>query len=154
MTRRLCTLGFLAMCLAAGHDRAQAQVSGRSATPRTTNLRGARDQPGLFTQRLVLPPDFCGPIHVHDRELHGLVLRGVLLMGMTDSAGPLEVREHAAGSFVVVPARRPHVEGSVGETEIHLSGIGPVGTIIVDSLANGRCGRASGVDRSSPRDQR
>jgi hypothetical protein len=49
------------------------------------------------------------------------------------------VREYPAGSFVAVPAGRVHVEGSVVETEIHLSGIGPVVTTVVDSSKTPRC---------------
>jgi quercetin dioxygenase-like cupin family protein len=131
-------LGLAGALLGAGPSATSAQASGQAATPQVSNLAGARDQPGLFTQRLLLPANFCGPLHTHDRDLHGLVLRGILRMGFADSAGRLEVREYSAGSFVVVPAGRRHVEGSPVETEIHLSGIGPMGTTVVDSTP-GRC---------------
>lgn len=121
------------------YEGAMAQATGQAAAPHVTELAGARDRPGLFTQRLVLPANFCGPIHVHDRELHGLVLRGVLRMGVADSAGGIDVREYPAGSFVVVPAGRLHVEGSAPETEIHLSGIGPVETVVKASPGAERC---------------
>jgi hypothetical protein len=116
-----------------------AQAPGQNGVPRATNLAGARDQPGLFTQRLLLPAGFCGPLHIHDGDLHGLVLRGALLMGFPDSTGRLVVREYPAGSFVVVRAGRRHVEGSRVETEIHLSGIGPLGTTVLDSGQPQRC---------------
>jgi hypothetical protein len=107
--------------------------------PLVTNLAGARDRPGLFTQRLLLPANWCGPVHLHDHDLHGLVLRGVLRMGFADSVGRLDVREYRAGSFVAVPAGRVHVEGSAVETEIHLSGIGPMVTTVLDSSTTPRC---------------
>ena len=116
-----------------------AQAPTQGGAPRATNLAGARDRPGLFTQRLLLPADFCGPLHIHNGDLHGLVLRGALLMGFPDSTGRLVVREYPAGSFVVVTAGRRHVEGSRVETEIHLSGIGPLGTTVVDSDQPLRC---------------
>jgi hypothetical protein len=62
-------------------------------------------------------------------------------MGFEDSAGRIEVREYPAGSFVPVPAGRRHVEGSPVETEVHLSGIGPVRTTVVDSTRRNRCER-------------
>ena len=116
-----------------------AQAPEEKGAPRARNLSGARDQPGLFTQRLFLPANFCGPVHIHDGDLHGLVLRGALRMGFPDSTGRLVVREYPVGSFVVVPAGRRHVEGSRVETEIHLSGIGPLGTTVVESGQPQRC---------------
>jgi quercetin dioxygenase-like cupin family protein len=117
------------------------------AAPRATDLAGARDRPGLFTQRLILPAGFCGPLHTHDGDLHGLVLRGALRMGFADSAGKLVVQEHPPGSFVVVPAGRRHVEGSAVETEIHLSGVGPLGTTVVDGGEPQRCTADAGRHR-------
>jgi hypothetical protein len=129
----------LAALLAVTPDGIAAQDTGPGAVPRVVDLAGARDRPGLFTQRLFLPANFCGPVHIHDRDLHGLVLRGILRMGIADTTGRLDVREYSAGNFVVVPSGRRHVEGSPVETEIHLSGIGPVETTVVDSAAPGRC---------------
>jgi quercetin dioxygenase-like cupin family protein len=108
-----------------------------------TNLAGDRNRPGLFTQRLLLPANFCGPLHIHDHDLHGLVLRGILRMGFADSTGRVTVREYPAGSFVAVPAEKVHVEGSAVETEIHLSGIGPLVTTVVDSNRTQRCAPTS-----------
>ena len=138
-------LSFAAGFVGAIPGSASGQAPSMATAPRVTNLAGARDQSGLFTQRLVLPANFCGPIHTHDGDLHGLVLRGILRMGFADSSGSLNVREYPAGSFVVVPAGRRHVEGSAAETEIHLSGIGPLGTAVVDSITPQRCtpGRGS-----------
>jgi hypothetical protein len=116
-----------------------ATQSGATPAPRVTNLAGARDRPGLFAQRLLLPAHYCGPLHTHDRDLHGLVLRGVLRMGFADSTGKVDVRSYPAGNFVPVPAGRPHVEGSLVETEVHLSGIGPVRTTVVDSMMRRDC---------------
>jgi hypothetical protein len=120
-------------------EKALAQAPDRGAASRVTNLAGARDQPGLFTQRLLLPANFCSPVHVHNQDLHGLVLRGTLWMGYPDSAGVLHGRNYERGSFVPVPAGQQHVEGSAVETEIHLSGIGPLRTTIADSGAPRGC---------------
>ncbi|HEY7505730.1 MAG TPA: DUF6010 family protein [Gemmatimonadales bacterium] len=136
-------LGFAVTLLGATAGELGAQNSGQVTAPRVTNLAGARDQPGLFTQRLLLPANYCGPLHTHDHDLHGLVLRGILLMGFLDSAGTLEVRQYSAGSFVPVPAGKVHLEGSPVETEIHVSGIGPLVTTVVDSAPGLRCTSAS-----------
>lgn len=48
-----------------------------------------------------------GPVHTRDGELHGLVLRGALRMGIADSAGALRVREHPARSFVTDSSPTP-----------------------------------------------
>jgi hypothetical protein len=144
------SLGFAVTLLSAVAGDLDAQDSAQVAAPRVVNLAGARDQPGLFTQRLLLPANYCGPLHTHDHDLHGLVLRGILLMGLVDSAGTLEVRQYSAGSFVPVPAGRVHLEGSPVETEIHLSGIGPMVTTVVDSTTAGPCtpgSRGSGTPR-------
>jgi hypothetical protein len=136
-------LGFAVTLLGAAAGGLDAQDSGQARAPRVTNLEGGRDRPGLFSQRLHLPANYCGPLHTHDHDLHGLVLRGILLMGVVDSAGTLEVREYPSGSFVPVPAGRVHLEGSPVETEIHLSGIGPLVTTVVDSTPTRRCTVAS-----------
>ena len=126
-----------ARCIAAlmllGAPVLRAQDTGPSTAPRVTDLAGDRNRPGLFTQRLLLPANFCGPLHTHNHDLHGLVLRGILRMGFADSTGRVTMREYPAGSFVPVPAGKAHVEGSAVETEIHLSGIGPLATTVVDS---------------------
>ncbi len=136
--------GIRGLCLVAallgnGPENGSAQEADSSTGPRLTNLAGSRNQPGLFTQRLVIPAHFCSPVHSHDHDLHGLVLRGVLWMGFLDSLGRLQVREYPSGSFVPVPAGRRHVEGSPEQTEIHLSGIGPLRTTVVDSATPSRC---------------
>jgi hypothetical protein len=126
-------VGLAVVLLGASPGVLRAQESGRLTAPRVTNLAGDRDRPGLFTQRLLLPANYCGPLHTHDRDLHGLVLRGILLMGFADSSGRVVVREYPTGSFVPVPAHKVHLEGSAAETEIHLSGTGPLVTTVVDS---------------------
>jgi quercetin dioxygenase-like cupin family protein len=137
-------IGFTAAIVAAPCVGAHAQAPAQPSAPRVTPLAGSRDRPGLFTQRLILPAEFCGPVHVHDHGLHGLVLRGRLRMGLADSAGKLKIREYPPGSLVVVPAGRQHVEGSGPETEIHLSGIGPLRTEVVDSTTPRRCSPVEG----------
>lgn len=137
-------LSLVAALLGTSAGSGSAQEPGPGTTPRIRDLAGSRDRPGLFTQRLVIPPGFCSPVHTHDRDLHGLVLRGVLLMGLADSLGRLEVREFPPGSFVPVPAGQPHVEGSLVETEIHLSGIGPLRTTAVDSARLSLCTTRTG----------
>ena len=132
-------LGFALLMLGVAPGALRAQDATGRAAPRVTNLAGDRDRPGLFTQRLILPANFCGPLHIHDHDLHGLVLRGILRMGFADSSGRVTVREYPAGSFVAVPAGKVHVEGSAVETEIHLSGIGPLVTTVVDSSRTQRC---------------
>ena len=124
-------LGIAALMLGAA-PILYAQDTSRSRAPRVTSLAGDRNQSGLFTERLLLPADFCGPLHIHNHDLHGLVLRGILRMGFADSTGNVTVREYPVGSFVPVPAGMPHIEGAAVETEIHLSGIGPLVTTVVD----------------------
>jgi hypothetical protein len=112
----------------------------RSA-PRIVPLAGARDRSGLFAQRLILPPGYCSALHTHNGELHGLVMRGTLRLGIADSTGKLTVREYSEGNFIPVPVGRAHVEGgAIGqETEIYVTGVGPIQTTIVDSTKPNRC---------------
>lgn len=111
------------------------------SAPHIVPLAGARDQSGLFAQRLILPPSYCSPLHTHNGELHGLVVRGTLRLGIADSSGKLTVSDYSEGSFIPVPADRAHVEGSRAgqETEIYVTGIGPIQTTIVDSVKPSRC---------------
>jgi hypothetical protein len=145
--RGLC---LVAAFLGGSLENGLAQDPNRSTTPQVTNLAGARDQPGLFTQRLRMPANFCSPVHVHNHDLHGLVLRGILWMGFPDSTGEFHVREYPPGSFVPVPAGQRHVEGSAVETEIHLSGIGPLRTTVVDSSPPLRCLPGMGTSPGTP----
>jgi hypothetical protein len=112
-----------------------------ASAPRVIPLAGARDRPGLFAQRLILPAGYCSALHTHNRELHGLVMRGSLRLGIADSTGRMTVREYSEGSFIPVPAARTHVEGSAAgkETEIYVTGVGPIQTSIVDSAKADRC---------------
>jgi hypothetical protein len=112
-----------------------------ASAPRVVPLAGSRDRPGLFAQRLILPPGYCSAIHTHNGELHGLVMRGTLRLGIADSSGKLNLLEYPEGSFVPVPARRAHVEGARAgqETEIYVTGVGPIRTTIVDSTKASRC---------------
>jgi hypothetical protein len=68
-------------------------------------------------------------------------MRGTLRLGIADSSGKLNVLEYPVGSFVPVPARRAHVEGARAgqETEIYVTGVGPIRTTIVDSTKGSRC---------------
>lgn len=118
-------------------SREPASASG----PRVVPLAGSRDQLGLFAQRLILPPGYCSAVHTHNGELHGLVTRGTLRLGMADSSGKLTVGEYPEGSFVPVPAGRAHAEGAKAgqETEIYVTGIGPIRTTIVDSAKATGC---------------
>jgi hypothetical protein len=109
--------------------------------PRVVPLSGSRDQPGLFAQSLILPPGYCSAVHTHNGELHGLVRQGTLRLGVADSSGKLTFGEYPEGSFVPVPAGRAHVEGASAaqETEIYVTGVGPIRTTIVDSAKIKRC---------------
>jgi|SRR5215207_840120 len=135
----------LAAILGGGWKSGSAQQPNPRAAPRVTDLAGSRDLPGLFTQRLVMPAGFCSPVHIHNQDLHGLVMRGDLVMGLRDSTGRLRVREDPVGSFVAVPAGQPHLEGSRVETEVHISGIGPLRTTALDSATPAQC--TPGKDR-------
>jgi quercetin dioxygenase-like cupin family protein len=112
-----------------------------ASAPRIVQLAGSRDQPGLFAQRLTFPPGYCSTVHLHNGELHGLVLRGSLRLGIADSGGKLTVGEYPEGSFVLVPAGRAHVEGAKAgqEAELYVTGVGPIRTTIVDSANAKRC---------------
>jgi proline iminopeptidase len=112
--------------------------------PLVVTLAGGRDKPGLFAQRVTFATGSCGPLHTHDRELHGLVLRGTLLLGVADSgSGRPVVREYTTGDFIPIPAGRLHVEGASDEAEVYVTGVGPVRTTMRDSASRGSCTPAS-----------
>lgn len=58
--RALCSVVVL---LGSSVETGLGQEPDRRTGPGVTNLAGGRDQPGLFTQRLVMPASFCSPVH-------------------------------------------------------------------------------------------
>jgi len=135
---RIVHLSFLAGTLLLAPAAAAGQQPPDSPRPRMVPLAGARETPGPFAQRLVLPRGYCSALHTHDGALHGLVLRGTLRLGLQDSSGQVVVREYPAGSFVPVPAGVLHVEGGAEEVEIYVTGVGPLRTIAAESSLNER----------------
>lgn len=151
---RMSFLAFLMAATACGGDSPRPATSGQVPNgegrlavpggefqPKVTRLAGDRDRPGLFAQRVTFAPGSCSPVHTHDRELHGLVTRGTLRLGVADSAGAIVVREYPVGSFIPIPAGRAHVEGAgaSGESEVYVTGVGPVRTVVRDSTSRKTC---------------
>lgn len=140
--RRLILITALLIAACGGATRI-VRAQGPGGGPHVATLAGARDKPGLFAQRVTFPTGSCGPLHTHDRELHGLVLRGTLLLGVSDSGAPPVVHAYTQGDFIPIPAGRVHVEGAADEAEVYVTGVGPVATAIRDSASSRACKPAS-----------
>jgi quercetin dioxygenase-like cupin family protein len=98
-------------------------------------LAGDREKAGLFAERQRFQAGYRSRPHVHNAELHIVVICGSARIGL--SAKPDSVRDQrvSPGGFVRIPAGVMHVEWFDRETVLHIQALGPVETIFVDSTA-------------------
>lgn len=86
---------------------------------------------GSFTMLLRLAPGAWIPPHSHNVAKRILVLEGSLLFGHGEQQDTTAVTRIPQGGFMLVPAERPHYEGTREPTVVALYGIGPFRTTFV-----------------------
>ena len=95
-------------------------------------LAGPLDKSVLYTQRVRLAPGGMIMPHTHPDTRYTTVLSGVLYVGVGENFDPAKATRYPAGSFVVMPAGKPHyVLAKKGEVVYQESGIGPTGASVV-----------------------
>lgn len=89
-------------------------------------LQGDPATPGRFVYRIRVPAGFSAPQHAHSTMLEAQIIRGAVRF---DFPGTDQSQFVRAGERVRVPAGLPHGETALIETEMQVSGIGPVITL-------------------------
>ena len=98
-------------------------------------LAGDRAKSGLFALRFKYPDGLRLPPHTHTTELHTTVLQGALYVGFGSAWDTTNIIRILPGEFMRFPAGEPHFEYTVGETILHVAGMGPLETTFIDSTA-------------------
>ena len=98
-------------------------------------LAGDRSAPGMFALRFKYPDGLHLPPHVHATDLHTTVLQGLLCVGFGEKWDTSKVVRIMPGQFMRFPAGKPHFEYTIGETILHVAGMGPMQTTFNDTTA-------------------
>ena len=92
-------------------------------------LAGPLDKPVPYTQRVRLASGGMISPHTHPDARYTTVLSGELTVGLGDTVNAATETRYPAGSFVVMPAGRPHYSlAKSGDVVYQESGYGPTGT--------------------------
>jgi hypothetical protein len=96
-------------------------------------LAGRRDVPGAaFVYAFAIPAGFWDPPHVHSADARVTVVRGALHLGLGTRMDTNAARVLGTGGSLVVPGGAAHFDGSVEETVIVGTAVGPWWTRYVD----------------------
>ena len=93
-------------------------------------LVGRREWPGLFVERSIFPVAYRSYPHTHSGDINVTVISGSLNLALTSSSDSAAVaKSYGPGSFVIIPANKPHFEWFTEITVMDITGVGPVKTI-------------------------
>lgn len=92
---------------------------------RRLTLHGDPRQSGPFVQRVIFPATFRGAAHTHPVDLHVLIIRGRSRVGFSADVSDSGTALGASG-YAFIPAHQLHWEAADEETEVQLSGTGPL----------------------------
>lgn len=93
-------------------------------------LVGRRELPGLFVERSIFPPSYRSNPHTHPGNMNITVISGTLNLAFTSNAdSAADAKTYGAGSFVIIPADKPHFEWFTETTVMDITGMGPMQTI-------------------------
>ena len=96
-------------------------------------LYGNPAQVGVpFALALKMPDGYRVPPHWHPGELQFSVVQGIVGMGVGEQFDTTNGRELPAGSYMKLAKEVRHFEWSIGETIVHLYGVGPTGITYVN----------------------
>jgi Domain of unknown function (DUF4437) len=107
-------------------------------------LEGQRDLAGaVFSYAFFIPAGFWDPPHWHTQDARVTVLKGSLHLAYGDEFDSAKLEVFPAGSFVVVPAKSRHFDGSDEDTIIVGTALGPWATHYVDASVQPSAGTVS-----------
>lgn len=90
-------------------------------------LQGNPSEPGVYTVRLKLPPNYKIPPYTQTTITYITVLSGDYHIGEGNIFDANKGRELPPGSFITVPANTPVYAWTTTETIIQIHGLGPWG---------------------------
>lgn len=115
---------------------------------RTTALLGDPAQPGLYTIRIVIPPNTKIAAHTHKGTRSVVVTEGEWYFGIGPKAEPGALKQLVAGSFYTEPDGVAHfAETRMRGAVLFLTGVGPTDTVYVDRSQTPEAKPASGTTR-------
>lgn len=124
-------------------DAIEWQEIGGDGTKYAT-LEGRRDMVGQpFTYAFFIPAGFWDPPHWHTSDARVAVLRGSLHLGYGDVHETSKLVAYPAGSYVLVPVKATHFDGSYDDTIIIGTAVGPWSTHYVDPSVQSSAGTRS-----------
>jgi quercetin dioxygenase-like cupin family protein len=89
-------------------------------------LSGDPKKAGLYVIRAKMPDGYVVPPHWHPHDENVTVLKGTLVMGMSEKFDKEGGRELPVGSYVRMPKGVPHYARAKGETVIQVHAMGPL----------------------------
>jgi quercetin dioxygenase-like cupin family protein len=89
-------------------------------------LSGDPKKAGLYVIRAKFPDGYVVPPHWHPHDENVTVLKGTLIMGMSEKLDEKGGRELPVGSYVRMPKGVPHYARAKGETVIQVHAMGPL----------------------------
>ena len=89
-------------------------------------LAGDPSKPGApYVFRARLPDGYSVPPHWHPMDENVTVVTGTFMLGFGERFDKTVMRALPAGSYAMLPKRRPHYNAVKGETILQFHGIGP-----------------------------
>jgi hypothetical protein len=96
---------------------------------------GDPDKPGeLFAIRIHNDANYLVMPHVHPMDEHIVVVQGAWWFGMGSHFDRSVLKQAELGAFTIGPKNMPHFGWSKVETTIHVYGIGPFSTKLIDPV--------------------
>ena len=99
---------------------------------RNIYLHSLRSEPGFFVERSYFPKGYKGMPHVHNEDLYVTILEGSVYIAMGSRLDTTtKMKPYGPGSFVIIPADRPHYEWFAEPCIMQIEGMGPNETYYV-----------------------
>jgi hypothetical protein len=96
---------------------------------------GDPEKPGeLFAIRIHNDAGYIAMPHVHPMDEHVVVVQGAWWFGMGSHFEPSALKEVKFGEFTIGPKNMPHFGWAKVETTIHVYGVGPFRSTLVDPV--------------------
>jgi quercetin dioxygenase-like cupin family protein len=124
-------------------------VTGPDGVARMNLVGDSNSVTGLSTFRLRYPAGVAkdssnAAIQFHLGTEHVLVLKGTIVVGLSDSLNYDGVREYTQGGFFVIPSGRRYFTWTRGETELQVEAVGSTRTTFWTRGMGGRAGGGRG----------
>ncbi len=95
-------------------------------------LVSGRDKKGFFVERSEFPKGYIGEPHVHNENLYVTIIKGSVYLAFGEKLdSTISIKPLGPGSFVVIPADKPHYEWFKESCTMQIEGIGPINTYYI-----------------------